>query len=126
MVSLLAQYIITDDDIINFVVSYDPPGNCIPPTRSLFDILEENWCEEIKSLWGAQMPEMSYETEAIKLNNDKIVIRNCAVSCKDLKFSAQYKAIVKRQLKQKKSSKQQPFYSSTKDLTTINLDKILQ
>ena len=93
---------ITDDDIINFVVSYDPPGNFIPPTRSIFEILEDNGCEEIKSLWGAQMPKISHETEAIKLNNDKIFIRNCAVSCKDLKFSAQYKAIVKRQLKQKK------------------------
>ena len=67
--------IITDDDIINFVVSYDPPGNFIPSTRSIFEILEDNGCEEIKSLWGAQMPEITHETEAIKLNNVKIIIK---------------------------------------------------
>ena len=83
--SITDQDSITDDDIIHFVVSYDPPGNCIPPTRKLFEILEDNGCEEIKSLWGAQMPKISHETEAIKLNNDKILIRNCVFSSKVVK-----------------------------------------
>ena len=145
---------LSEEEVMNFVASFDPfeanksipptrsireileENECvmtecgeipsIPPTRTPFEILEDNECALLKSLWGAQMPEISHPTEVIKQNNVKFSLKDCSVSCKDLQFSARYKAIVKRQIKQKKSKKRQPFYSSTTDLTTINLDAILQ